>query len=256
MIDVIPVPAFKDNYIWLIHDTSSGCAAIVDPGDSTPVVSSLNKLGIKPIAILITHHHHDHIGGVQGLVSQFDIPVYGPAGEDIPGINHTLKEGDKVKLNHIDTEFEIIDVPGHTAGHIAYHCRGKLFIGDTLFMAGCGRLFEGTAEQMYKSLSKIMQLSDDTEIYCAHEYTLANLHFAETVEPENQDIKRRIEWCKKQRESGIPTVPGTLLAEKNTNPFLRSSEPTVISAAKRHSGPGISNSIDIFAVIRSWKDSF
>ena len=256
MIDVIPIPAFNDNYIWMIHDTSSNCAAIVDPGDSKPVISVIKQAKVKPVAILITHHHPDHIGGIKELLSHYDIPVFGPAGETIPGIHHSLKEGDKVKLDDIDVEFEIIDVPGHTSGHIAYYGNGKLFIGDTLFMAGCGRLFEGTAAQMYSSLSKIMQLADDTEIYCAHEYTLANLAFAETVEPDNQDIKKRIESCKKLRAAGIPTVPGTLLTEKHTNPFLRSSEASVISAARRHTGQDLNKSVDVFAAIRNWKDNF
>jgi hydroxyacylglutathione hydrolase len=256
MINVIPLPAFNDNYIWLIHDTSSNCAAIVDPGDSNPVLSALTQAGIQPVAILITHHHPDHIGGVQDLLSHYDIPVFGPAGEAIPVIHHPLKEGDKVKIDDIDTEFEIIDVPGHTSGHIAYYGQGKLFIGDTLFMAGCGRLFEGTAAQMYQSLSKIMQLADDTEIYCAHEYTLANLKFAETVEPDNQHIKERIDSCKKLRADGKPTVPGSLLTEKLTNPFLRSMEASVISAARQHTGQDLNKNVDIFAAIRSWKDNF
>ena len=256
MIDVIPIPAFKDNYIWMIHDTSSNNATIVDPGDSTPVISILNETGIKPVAILITHHHYDHIGGVQGLLSKYEIPVYGPAGENISVIDHPLREGEKVMIDNIETEFEIFDVPGHTAGHIAYFGDGKLFIGDTLFMAGCGRLFEGTAEQMYSSLSKILQLAEDTEIYCAHEYTLANLRFAETVEPDNQDIQERIRECKKQREAGIPTVPGTLLTEKHTNPFLRSSQPSVIRAAEKYTGTKLNNNVEIFAAIRNWKDNF
>ncbi len=256
MIDVIPIPAFTDNYIWLIHDTSSNCGVIVDPGDSVPVKSSLNRLGIKLVTILITHHHPDHIGGLNSLVSDYDIPVYGPAGENIPGIDYSLREGDLVRIDEIDIEFKVIDVPGHTAGHIAYLGDGKLFIGDTLFMAGCGRLFEGTAEQMYQSLSKIMQLANDTQIYCAHEYTLANLRFAETVEPDNQHIKERIERCKQLRKAGEPTVPGTLFIEKHTNPFLRSAEPSVISAAEQHTGQNLNNSVDIFAAIRSWKDNF
>lgn len=256
MIKVLPVPAFQDNYIWLIHNPSRNCVAIVDPGDAGPVINTLEKMQLKPVALLITHHHGDHVGGVNALLSHYQVPVYGPLNEAIPGITHPLKQGDKIEIPDLDVRFEIIDVPGHTAGHIAYYGHDKLFIGDTLFMSGCGRLFEGTAAQMHSSLEKIKALPDKTEIYCAHEYTLANLRFANTVEPGNPDIMQRIKTSQLARKNNNPTVPGTLEIEKKTNPFLRLKIADVIAAAENHAGRSLTNSIDVFACIRQWKDQF
>lgn len=256
MIDVIPIPAFQDNYIWLIRQQDSATAVIVDPGDDSPVLDKLADTGLTPTALLITHHHRDHTGGIKGILSHFDIPVYGPAHESIPGITHALTQGDRIRLEPMGLDLEILDVPGHTAGHIAYYGNKSLFIGDTLFMAGCGRLFEGTARQMYQSLGRIRALPDDTAIYCAHEYTLANLAFAAAVEPDNGDIKQRTETCKARRSQGIPTVPGDLKTERQTNPFLRTEEVSVLMAAEKHAGHPLEDPVEVFACLRQWKDNF
>lgn len=256
MIDVIPIPAFRDNYIWLIRHQESATAAIVDPGDDSPVLDALAETGLSPTALLITHHHRDHTGGINGILSHFDIPVYGPARESIPGLTHPLSQGDRIRVEPMGLDLAILDVPGHTAGHIAYYGNKSLFIGDTLFMAGCGRLFEGTAEQMYQSLGRIRALPDDTAIYCAHEYTLANLAFAAAVEPGNSDIIQRTEVCRTRRSEGIATVPGDLKTERQTNPFLRAEESSVITAAEKHIGHPLKKPVDVFACIRQWKDDF
>lgn len=256
MIEIKPVPAFRDNYIWLILDTRRHTVAIVDPGDATPVLDAIKKLQVTPAAILVTHHHHDHIGGINELLQYYQIPVYGPARESIPGMTHPLRDGDIVSLADLDMKFEIIDVPGHTSGHIAYYGDDVLFIGDTLFMAGCGRLFEGTAAQLYHSLNKVAKLPNITQIYCMHEYTLANLRFAQAIEPHNSDIAARIERCNKLREYNLPTVPGSLACEKTTNPFLRINVAEVISAAEKFAGHKLDHAVDVFATIRKWKDQF
>ena len=256
MVEIKAVPAFKDNYIWLIVNPALGTVAIVDPGDHTPVISEIGRLRLTPVAILTTHHHMDHVGGVLPLLQYYQIPVYGPANEAIPGRTHALVEGDRITLSGLNTEFEVLDVPGHTSGHIAYHGNNVLFIGDTLFTCGCGRLFEGTAAQLYHSLNKVVKLSNDTEIYCGHEYTLANLRFALSVEPHNPDLAARWEQCKDLRENNIPTVPADLAMEKRTNPFLRVTVPEVIAAAERFAGHTLDTSIDVFAALRKWKDNF
>lgn len=255
MPDISAVPAFRDNYIWLIGNNDN-CVAIVDPGDAEPVLKAVTERELVPAAILTTHHHADHVGGVKQLLEHYDIPVYGPARESIPGRTETLREGDTITLDALGLSFDILDVPGHTAGHIAYYGEGCLFIGDTLFMSGCGRLFEGTPAQMHDSLEKLAALPDETQIYCAHEYTLANLRFAHAVEPENKDIEERIRACRELRENSIPTVPGSLALEKATNPFLRVRENTVIHAAEARAGHNLNDDIEIFATLRAWKDIF
>lgn len=265
-LNVYPVPAFKDNYIWLIElETSSSKGtqappdgstphpvAIVDPGTAQPVLQAIEDHGFEPVAVLATHHHHDHIGGIPRLSQHYDIPVYGPATETIPRLTHPLREGDEVRLG--TTEFRVLDIPGHTAGHIAFYGAGALFCGDTLFAAGCGRLFEGTAAQMYQSLSKLAGLPDDTQVYCGHEYTLNNVKFALQVEPENADLYKRLADIEKQREQGRPTVPAPLGLERQTNPFLRCNEPNVIAAAEKYAGTRLNGGEDTFAVVRHWKD--
>lgn len=256
MIEVKPIPAFNDNYIWLIIHQPSRNVAIVDPGDATPVLKAIKAERLTPKAILITHHHADHVGGVRRILEQFDIPVYGPVHEDIPARTHALEEGHSVELADLDTSFTVLNVPGHTSGAIAYYRKGMVFVGDTLFMSGCGRLFEGTAAQMHDSLSKLANLPDDTQIYCAHEYTLANLGFAQAVEPDNQHIKARIAECSALQKDNIPTVPDTLAREKLTNPFLRSQMPDVIQAASQYADQLLTEDVDVFAAVRKWKDNF
>lgn len=256
MINVLPVNAFRDNYIWLITAGDSAKAAVVDPGDAAPVLAALDEHGLALCAILITHHHADHVGGVRRLLEHAAVPVYGPAGEDIPGRSHALSEGDTVVLKDLQLVFEVLAVPGHTAGHIAYYGHGCLFIGDTLFMAGCGRLFEGTAPQMHTSLQKLLALPDTTRVYCAHEYTLSNLRFARAVEPDNAAIRARVDRSETLRGQDLPTVPATLAEERQTNPFLRVDQAGVIAAAEKHTGHRLKNGAEVFAVLRDWKDSF
>lgn len=256
MLEITAVPAFRDNYIWVLKNSDNNKAAIVDPGDAVPVLQRIEEQKLTPVAVLITHHHADHVGGVRGLLEHYNVPVYGPAAEAIPGRTHALEEGDAITVEGLGASFDILEVPGHTAGHIAYYGEGCLFIGDTLFMAGCGRLFEGTAAQMRRSLQKLTELPEDTRVYCAHEYTLANLRFAQAVEPDNGAIGERLRQCQERRDRGLPTVPDTLAVEKATNPFLRVSEAGVIAAAQSHSGRPIEDDIEVFATIRAWKDGF
>jgi hydroxyacylglutathione hydrolase len=256
MFDVLPVPAFSDNYIWLIVATGNRRVAIVDPGDAAPVFDAIEMHNLIPAAILATHHHGDHVGGIPELVSRYEIPVYGPRLENIPRRTHGVGEGDSVHIDAIGAQFSVIDIPGHTAGHVAYHGHGMAFVGDTLFLAGCGRLFEGTAQQMHRSLGKVAALSDETLVYCGHEYTVANLRFAVEVEPENRAIRERLEESLETRRQNRPTVPAPLSVEKQTNPFLRTHEAVVQSAASTHAGHPISNAVEVFAEIRRWKDAF
>jgi len=206
--------------------------------------------------ILATHHHADHVGGISRLVEAYDVPVYGPAAEQIPARTVALRDGDQVELSPLHASFSVLEVPGHTAGHIAYVGAGMAFVGDTLFMSGCGRLFEGTAAQMLNSLSRLASLPGDTLIYCAHEYTLDNLKFARAVEPENGDILQRTEASNDLRRRHQPTVPAPLSLELKTNPFLRTAQPTVAAAAAAHAGHHLGNQAEIFAAVRGWKDQF
>ena len=257
MDEVHAVPAFRDNYIWLLdgdQDNHAGRAtAIVDPGDARPVIQALAKLDLTPVAILITHHHPDHVGGVKELCARFHIPVYGPAQEIIPDITHPLREGDRVELSGLPA-FDILDVPGHTAGHIAYAGKQSLFCGDTLFAGGCGRLFEGSAAQLHASLQKLALLPDDTWIYCAHEYTLSNLNFALAVEPDNPVLQSRIQQTRQLRQEHKATIPSQLGVEKRTNPFLRCHIPAVVAAVEQHTGHPVSPGVETFAALRQWKD--
>jgi hydroxyacylglutathione hydrolase len=254
MPSVTGVPAFADNYIWLIGADGSDQVAIVDPGDAEPVLRYLEQHGLGVAAVLITHHHADHIGGVNGIIARHPAPVYGPANDGIACVQHALAEGDVVDIPAIDAHFQVLDVPGHTRGHIAYLGHGMLFIGDTLFSVGCGRLFEGTPVQMYLSLEKIRALPDDTRVYCAHEYTLDNIRFARVVEPHNPQLLQREQECLALQEQGIPTVPSQLGMEKQINPFLRSHVPDVISAAEEYAGEKLAEPSRVFGVVRRWKD--
>ncbi|MDO8705812.1 MAG: hydroxyacylglutathione hydrolase [Sulfuricaulis sp.] len=256
MTDVLHVCAFEDNYIWLIRGKSPGHVAIVDPGDADPVLAALEKLSLKPAAVLCTHHHGDHVGGVEEILKHYTIPVYGPARERIPALTQRLQQGDRVDLPELGLGFDVLDVPGHTAGHIAYYGAGMLFCGDTLFSAGCGRLFEGTAEQMHASLAKFAALPEATQVYCGHEYTEANLRFALTVEPDNTDARAHREQTRTLRSKHLPTLPSTIGLERRINPFLRSGVMAVRRAAEMHSGDRLSSAIEVFAAVRRWKDSF
>ena len=250
---VEPVRAFADNYIWIILDQDQHHCAIVDPGDHRPVIAWLEQHDVIPVAILITHHHGDHVGGVRELLKKYPgIDVYGPALENINGLTRKLGEGDEISV--ADTRLTVMDVPGHTRGHIAYYGDGALFCGDTLFAAGCGRVFDGTFEQLCSSLKKIRDLPDDTLVYCAHEYTVDNLGFAKWVEPTNPDIIIRDDDDMRRQEQGIPTVPSHLGLEKKTNPFLRYDDPEVVARVEEKAGHAMNTECAVFTFLRQWKD--
>jgi hydroxyacylglutathione hydrolase len=257
MTTIIPIPAFRDNYIWAVRN--GGAAAVVDPGDAVPVLAWLADNGVRLTAIIATHHHADHVGGVAALRARFDVPVFGPAHEAIPARTHALAENDRIDVPGLDLSLSIFDIPGHTAGHIAYYTAGAdplLFCGDTLFAAGCGRLFEGTAEQMWSSLSKLAALAPATRIYCGHEYTLANLRFAAAVEPDNADVHARAARERGKRERGLPTLPSTIGEELATNPFLRAALPAVMARAAERAGRALPGAVESFATLREWKNGF
>jgi hydroxyacylglutathione hydrolase len=256
MLEIIPLPALKDNYIWLLKNKASRHVAIVDPSEAKPVLDHIKTENLIPIAIIITHHHWDHVGGIPEITEQFDVPVYTPKTETVAGSTNPVGEGDVVPLPELGLNLNIIDVPGHTSGAIAYYDKNSVFSGDTLFAAGCGRMFEGTPPQMHASLSKFKSLPDDTYLYCGHEYTVANLKFAATVEPDNTAIQERLRLAEACRNQNQPTVPTSLAEEKRTNPFLRCEEPTVIDAASNYAGNVLGNPVDVFAAIRLWKDNF
>lgn len=245
------IPAFEDNYIWALRE--GGQVTVVDPGEAAPVLRFLEQSGDRLAAILVTHRHGDHIGGIAELVAKYPIPVYGPAHEAAEVVTHPLHDGDRVEVPGV--EFTVIAVPGHTLGHIAYYRKGMLFCGDTLFGAGCGRVFEGTLAQMHASLARLAALPADTRVYCAHEYTLSCLRFAKTVEPSNAAIDERITRVAAQRAAGIPSIPSTLGEELATNPFLRWNAPAVRDAAAARLGRPPANDAETFGAIRVWRDS-
>lgn len=257
MLEVSPVRAFADNYIWLIHaPVAREEVVVVDPGDARPVQAALEQHGLRLRGVLVTHHHPDHVGGVRELAARHGVPVYGPARETMPCSVQSLDDGDIVSRADLGFEFQVMDVPGHTAGHIAYHGHGELFCGDTLFSAGCGRLFEGTPAQMLGSLDRIAALPDDTRIFCAHEYTLSNLRFAAAVEPGNADVLASLEATRALRDRDAITVPSRLGHERRINPFLRCREPAVRAAAEAHARRSLPEPVDVFATVRAWKDGF
>lgn len=256
MLKVHAVPAFNDNYIWLIQPENSSKVMIVDPGDAVPVIKALKTKSLQPAAILITHHHADHIGGVTELLARYPVPVFGPAGEAIPAITHALTAGSNLRLHPDFPPFEVLDTPGHTAGHICYLTEGKLFCGDTLFAGGCGRLLGGTAPDLFQSLQQLSALPADTQIYCAHEYTQANLRFAGAVEPDNPDLQQRIRDTSALRQAAQPTVPSSIALELATNPFLRSQQPKIKRAAELFAGRPLADAQAVFTTLRSWKDQF
>ena len=256
-LDVRPIPAFKDNYIWLLSRPEEPRAvAVVDPGAAEPVLREIEARGLRLDAILLTHHHADHVGGTAELVAATGAAVFGPARERMPVEVQRLAGGDRARLPSLGLEFEVIDVPGHTAGHIAYVGHDALFCGDTLFSAGCGRLFEGTAEQMLSSLDSLAALPDSNRVFCGHEYTVANLRFAMTVEPGNADIVDYARWAGAQRAAGAPTLPSTVGLEKRVNPFLRCRLDNIRASAESHASEALKTPVAVFAEIRGWKDQF
>ncbi|MDB5777362.1 MAG: hydroxyacylglutathione hydrolase [Herbaspirillum sp.] len=255
-LQVLTVPAFNDNYLWLIHNGTH--AVVVDPGDAAPILAALDRHGLTLAAILLTHHHADHVGGVPQLLQHTKVPVVGPLNEAIAAITTPVGEGDTVEIAELGLRLSVLDVPGHTLGHIAYHAaeQGWLFCGDTLFAAGCGRLFEGTPAQMMDSLRKLSELPPDTLVYCAHEYTMANLRFAQTVEPGNPALQQRVVDEQAKRDRGEPTVPSNILLERKTNPFLRYTE---IAIGKTLYQSGRLKDVSpeaAFTALREWKNTF
>jgi hydroxyacylglutathione hydrolase len=257
MLEVSPVRAFSDNYIWLIRaPAGSGGTVVVDPGDARPVNVALDQHGLKLHAILVTHHHPDHIGGVAELAATHGARVFGPARESMPFEVERLVDGDTVRLEDLGLEFSVMDVPGHTLGHIAYHGHESLFCGDTLFSGGCGRLFEGSPAQMLQSLDRIAALPAATRVFCAHEYTLGNLRFAAEVEPEDTAVLDALEATRVLRARDGISLPSTIGRERQMNPFLRCRESAVRAAAEAHAGRTLGEPVEVFAAVRTWKDGF
>lgn len=246
------IPACADNYIWALRH--AGQVVVVDPGEAAPVLACLQRTGDRLAAILVTHHHGDHIGGIAELVARFPAAVFGPAREAGDVVTRPLRDGARATVLGID--FEVLEVPGHTRGHVAYYARDVgLFCGDTLFGAGCGRVFEGTLAEMHASLARLAALPPDTRIYCAHEYTQSCLGFARTVEPDNPAIDARSAAVAARRAAGLPSVPSLLADELATNPFLRWNAPGVIAAAAARLGRPPASAAETFAAIRLWRDS-
>jgi hydroxyacylglutathione hydrolase len=251
-MEIHPIPAFEDNYIWALRH--AGHVALVDPGEAAPALDHLARSGDRLCAILVTHRHGDHIGGIADIVARHPVHVYGPAREAAEVVTRPLSNGDRVTLPELGAEFEVMEVPGHTLGHIVYYRPGMLFCGDTLFGAGCGRVFEGTLEQMHASLAMLASLPLETQIYCAHEYTQSCLRFARRIEPGNPAIAARIEQVDHLRENGQPSVPSTLAEELDTNPFLRWDAAEVIAAAEKWLGHRPASDAETFGAIRIWRD--
>lgn len=251
---ITAIPAFRDNYVWAIHDDHA--AILVDPGEAAPILAWLEARHIVPSALLITHHHADHTGGIAALRARYPVPVYAPARESIPGTTHPLQGGESLVFPELDLEFSVLDTPGHTRGHLCYVGQGALFCGDTLFSCGCGRLFEGTPAQMYAALGRIRALPLDTRICCAHEYTLENLDFAQLVEPDNPALKQRRDEVNELRRLGTPSLPVSLATEIATNPFLRFDQPAVVVAASQHAKHPVEPGLAAFTELRAWRDAF
>ena len=255
MLQVLHVPTLVDNYVWLIRRPGHPEVIIVDPGVEYPVLEKLASDKLVPVAILVTHYHYDHTYGLDPILHQFPVPVYGP--QHIRQVDHPVTENDTVNIEAMDLNFQVLDVRGHTHDHIAYLTDKHLFCGDVIFSAGCGRLFDGTLEQMAQAVAKLAALPDDTAVYCAHEYTATNLKFAASVEPDNQDITEYSQWVTQRRQQKLPTLPTTIGREKRINPFLRTGEKTVIAAVQNHFNDlKRTEPADVFIALRRWKDSF
>ena len=252
---ITALPAFDDNYIWLLRAPGSSGAAVVDPGDEAPVLDALAREGLTLTAILVTHHHGDHTGGIADLAAAYPAAlVAGPRDARIRGLTVEVREGDLLDIPGFRQAFQVLEVPGHTASHVAYLGEGALFCGDTLFAGGCGRVFDGTFAQLSASLRRIAALPPETLIYCAHEYTLANLGFAKWVEPDSAVLAERQREARRLRAAGLPTVPSRLDLELATNPFLRTGEPRVIAAAEGFAGRRLQGHAEVFTALRQWKD--
>lgn len=260
-MQVSMIKAFSDNYIWAISTTENSSIAIVDPGDAEVCIEFIEQNKNQLSAILITHHHSDHVGGIEKLrnychENKWPLTIYGPENENIPYCDIKLNENSVVQLSDLALEFSVIDVPGHTSGHIAYLAQDNLFCGDTLFSGGCGRLFEGTPSQMLASLNKLQALPEKTRVYCAHEYTKANLDFALTVEPSNIELVHYYNQVLKKRAEDIATIPTSIMQEKMINPFLRCHQESIMASASEYRCQPVNDALAAFTTIRSWKDNF
>lgn len=254
MLTVTPITAFTDNYIWALHDERY--VVLVDPGDAAPCADFLKTNSLDLLAILVTHHHGDHVGGIPDLATHYQPCIYGPAKENIPGMTHPVSAGNTITITEMGLQFDVIGTPGHTLGHVSFYGDGRLFCGDTLFACGCGRLFEGTPDMMLSSLSRLSRLPDDTQVFCAHEYTLNNIRYAKTVDGNNPTLIERELKEEARRQAGIPTLPSTIGLEKATNPFLRCHEPALGQAAHNLLKHSPKNAVEVFAALRQAKDVF
>jgi hydroxyacylglutathione hydrolase len=253
-LSIDAIPALESNYIWALHDDRH--AIVVDPGESEAPRRWLEETGLELTALLITHHHHDHTGGIDDLLASKSVPVYGPEDRRIAQVDHPVREGDHIELDTPEAHFEVLSVPGHTSIHLAFFGHRMVICGDALFSAGCGRVFEGTPEQMLASLDKLADLPADTRVLCGHEYTQANCRFALAVEPDNEDLRARAGEVDRLREAGRITLPSTIGAERRFNPFLRTRERAVVEAAHRREPGTGDDPVAVFATVRRWKDSF
>lgn len=253
-LSIEAIPAFSDNYIWLIRGEGTDCA-VVDPGEASPVLKKLADDGLELRYILLTHHHFDHIGGAAQLLERYpEATAFGPDDSRI-GLGHVAcREGETIELPRLDMKLSVLEVPAHTRSHIAFHGHGLLFSGDTLFSVGCGKLFEGTPGEMQASLDKLATLPPDTEVYCGHEYTLSNCRFALKVEPGNEALQAKAEAAERLRAESRNTLPGTLGEELEVNPFLRTRVDSVVEAARKIE-PGAQPGAQVLGVIRHWKDT-
>jgi hydroxyacylglutathione hydrolase len=252
-VEVEAIEAFEDNYIWALHDGRH--CVLVDPGEAGGPLRFLEQRGLELAGLLLTHHHHDHVGGVDEIRAAHAVPAWGPADSRMPGELRVVAEGDRVSIEPLGLQFTVLETPGHTSSHIAFHGHGMLFCGDTLFSVGCGRVFEGDAEQMQASLDKLAELPEDTHVYCAHEYTRDNCRFALQVEPDNAALRARCEQATALRKRGSITLPTRLGDEKSFNPFLRTRQPEVARAAIERDPNAGGSAAAVFGVIRSWKDA-
>lgn len=251
MLEILPIPAFKDNYIWLLHNGDQAIA--VDPGDAQPLLRHVEKAGLQLSAVLITHHHSDHIGGVAELLTHYNIPVYAPAKEHYTFPHRAVAEGDRLHFPQLDLSLSVMEIPGHTLGHVAYYNDSLLFCGDTLFSCGCGRIFEGTTEQMYASLQRLAQLPDDTKVYCTHEYTLHNMKFARQLDPENHALQQQQLQVSQLRKENLPSLPSTIGLERAINPFLRCHTAALRKAANAAADAA---AVTVFGRIRSMRNNY